>query len=356
MIKSFSFYQRGGSVHPSLMLVFTEQPIRYIMACFHPITAYRSHKDLTVNGKPKIYFDFSEAVANGFDTITLPCGRCSGCRLERSRQWAVRCVHEADCWPVNCFLTLTYNDDHVHSNGSLVKRDFQLFMKRLRKKCSGQGSYFNGEKICYPIRFFHCGEYGENLFRPHHHACIFNYDFPDKILWKVKNGNRLYRSPLLEKLWPDGYCLIGDVTWESAAYVARYIMKKVNGDMARFYYKNLDLESGELVDIEPEYITMSRRPGIGKIWYDRFCSDVYPKDFLTINGKKFRPPKYYDKCYELDDPENLEEIKKKRLEFSQANADNNTKERLKVREKVLNAKISRLVREFDNEKTSVQCV
>ena len=120
----------------------------------------------------------------------MPCGQCIGCRLERSRQWAIRCVHEASLWPDNCFVTLTFDDDNIISSGSLVKADFQKFMKRLRKRF-GKG-----------VRYFHCGEYGDLLGRPHHHACLFNFSFPDRYLWSSSGGVNLYRSPTLEELWP----------------------------------------------------------------------------------------------------------------------------------------------------------
>ena len=162
----------------------------------------------------------------------LPCGQCVGCRLERSRQWAIRCMHEAQMHEDNCFITLTFNPESLDDRSnpwSLDVRDFQLFMKRLRKKY-GAG-----------IRFYHCGEYGELNKRPHYHACIFGFDFPDKRLWKVTNsGHRLYISESLDELWPFGFCTIGNVTFESAAYVARYIMKKVNGDAAADHYEWID--------------------------------------------------------------------------------------------------------------------
>ena len=171
---------------------------------------------------------------------TVACGQCVGCRLERSRQWAIRCVHESQMHEQNCFITLTYSDEFLPENGSLQLKHFQDFMKRLRFHVGGG------------IRFFHCGEYGEENGRPHHHAIIFNHDFADKKVWKTNNGVVLYRSKILEELWPYGFATVGCVSFESAAYVARYITKKVNGDMADSHY----------LGREPEYITMSRRPGV----------------------------------------------------------------------------------------------
>ena len=228
------------------------------MPCVHPLTAWRGEwKD---NGKREIIFDRSKCKKIQPEEIKLPCGQCVGCRLERSRQWAMRCVHEASLHKENMFLTLTYDKDHLPASQSLVLEDFQKFMKRYRR-------YAN-----VPLRFFHCGEYGEITFRPHYHSCIFGHSFDDKILWATKNGNRLYTSRALNLLWGKGYCIIGDVTFDSAAYVARYIMKKITGEKAEEHYKGR----------KPEYVTMSRRPGIGKGWYDKWKEDIYPHDYVII--------------------------------------------------------------------------
>ena len=151
----------------------------------------------------------------------VPCGQCIGCRLERSRQWAIRCVHEASLHTDNCFITLTYSPDCLPSDGSLNHDDFQKFFKRLRKHIAPK-----------KIRYYMCGEYGEDLQqpsklgRPHFHACLFGLDFDDKQLYIVRDDVKLYTSATLEKIWGKGFVTIGDVTFESAAYVARYIAKK----------------------------------------------------------------------------------------------------------------------------------
>lgn len=306
------------------------------MPCFHPLTGYRS-KELSDKGKRQIVFN----KADGFQDlpVTLPCGQCVGCRLERSRQWAIRCMHEASLYDENCFITLTFSEaglalrcrDRGHDDTyGLDVRDFQLFMKRLRKRVGA-------------VRFYHCGEYGENFGRPHYHACIFGFDFPDKYYWrKSPQGHRIYRSSLLEELWPYGNCEIGSVTFESAAYVARYIMKKVNGDFAEDHYRIIDPETGEIFDRKPEYTTMSRRPGIGRGWLVKFTTDVYPSDFIVMNGATMRPPKYYDGQYEIMSPKELEKIKARRKKSMRKFVDNNTTDRLEVREQVLEARISSL--------------
>ncbi len=278
------------------------------MACLQPLRGFRSRR-LTEKGKRGIVFN----VKDGFTDlpVTLRCGRCISCRLERSRQWAMRCVHEASMHDANVFVTLTFSDQYLDPSGSLVKADFQLFMKRLRK-------YVDGVCMGQRVRFYHAGEYGEvcmtcrasrlrcmcNYFvpsigRPHHHVIIFGMDFSDKVLWKCVDGIRLYRSAVLEKLWPYGFASVGDVTFESAAYVARYVVKKITGKPAGAHY-------GARL---PEYSTMSRRPGIARPWFEQFKSDVFPLDEVVIRGGvKCRPPQYYSRLYSLTDPDDYGRI------------------------------------------------
>ena len=265
--------------------------------------------------------------------LTIPCGQCVGCRLERSRQWAVRCVHEASLHEDNCFITLTYNNESLPEDGSLNKKHFQDFMKRLRKK-------YKNKKI----RYYHCGEYGDKNFRPHYHAIIFGLQFDDQKLFTVNNGEKLYTSEKLEKLWPFGFSTIGTVTFESAAYVARYVMKKVNGKNAKNHYERVDSNTGEIYSLVPEYNTMSRRPGIASGWFDKYKDDVYPSDNIHLREKTFRPPKFYDKMYEHLMPNEMEKIKMQRMNNMQKHVKDNTAERLAVKEQVKHAQLNKLIR------------
>ena len=207
---------------------------------------------------------------------------------------------------------MTYDDYNLPEDMSLDVTHWQKFMKRLRKK--------TGSKM----RYFHCGEYGETFARPHYHACLFGYDFPDKELWKMTgkdNDVPLYRSRTLEKLWPSGFATIGEVTFESAAYCARYTMKKVTGRAAEAHYR------GRM----PEYCTMSRKPGLGMGWFEKWKDDVYPHGFVVVNGKKVQPPKYYDMQYELLSERDMSRLRGERKRNAKKHSDNNTKERLDVR-------------------------
>lgn len=284
------------------------------VTCYRPLTAWFS-KEVNPSGKRSMVFDASKA-ANRDEEIKLPCGQCIGCKLERSRQWAIRCVHEASLHEQNCFITLTFDENSLAARErpkSLDKREFQLFMKRLRKEFSDR-----------KIRFFHCGEYGDKNGRPHYHAILFGIDFEDKELMNLDREHPLYRSKTLERLWPFGFSTIGEMTFESAAYVARYCLKKITGDIALTHYAEIDYDSGEILyDRDPEYTTMSRgrrckdHPkdkypefvidcpncdgGIATRWYEQFKSDCYPKDWISLNGKKMKPPKFYEKKLEQDD-------------------------------------------------------
>ncbi|AXH75892.1 MAG: replication initiator protein [Microviridae sp.] len=288
------------------------------MPCYSPIKGYRdSSGNLFFHSKP------------GTNIFKVPCGQCVGCRLERSRQWAARCMNEASLHAENCFITLTYRD----APQSLDYRDFQLFMKRLRKH--------------FPkVRFYMCGEYGEEGNRPHFHACLFGINFPDR----VKFSRSLYRSPTLERLWPHGFSSIGEVTFESAAYVARYIMKKVTGDIAEQHYSYVDPDTGEVLQRVPEFSHMSLKPGIGAGWLDKYRSDVYPNGDMVVRGVESKAPRYYDKLYRRHDFQvNLnhdlfEELKAKRRLNARLAWRDSLDSRLVVRRKVAESRIKRLKR------------
>lgn len=297
------------------------------MTCYFPIEAFRLH------GETKLSFSWPKG-GNYLERLKVPCGQCIGCRLERSRQWAIRCVHEASLWEKNCFVTLTYSPENLPNPPSLDVRDWQLFAKRLRKRC-GAG-----------IRFFHCGEYGENFGRPHYHACLFNFSPPDLKLFKVVNGFNLYTSALLEDIWGLGFVTVGDVTFESAAYVARYIMKKVTGDLADDHYKRFD-ENGVVHFLKPEYTTMSRRPGIAQGWFSKFKTDVFPSDEVVLRGKQMRPPRYYDELYKREFPVDFEAVQHERYLNSKNYIDNNSEERLMVRHEVQLARLRKLPRNLE---------
>jgi hypothetical protein len=328
------------------------------MPCYRPLTAFRS-KDIGVSGKRKMVFKPELALGYGIGLEPIPqllaCGQCIGCRILYSGNWAVRGMHEASLYTDNSFITLTYDDEHLPSDMSLSLRHHQLFMKRLRKLFSNgitlpNGSVYQRKKI----RFFHCGEYGDKLGRPHYHTILFNLDFPDKTLHMERDGNKIYTSDILSKLWseprtnvPYGFVTIGSVTFQSIAYVARYCMKKITGERAEAHYTRVDANTGEVIHLKPEYVTMSRRPGVGKEWFEKFGNEVIRDDFVIMNGNKVKPPRYYDSQFELLNPEGFEAMKLERRRVGRLNKENNTPERLRVREIVKKSKFTILKRELE---------
>jgi len=355
------------------------------MSCTRPLQAYRSLNQVTENNSALIYF--KRPLTEPVEEVTLPCGQCLSCRISRSREWALRCIHEASQFEHNCFLTLTIAPENLtlknkpceQSNcpiyvrngkrceeGSLCKRDFQIFMKSLRKKFQGYEAIPGTKR--YPIRYFHCGEYGSKLQRPHHHAILFNFNFPDRTIWKrpdissaARNGGNqyiLYRSKILEKLWPHGFSTIGQVTWQSAAYVARYVTKKVNGDEAAIHYLkgHPDIETGECFYVEPEYISMSRMPGIGAFWFKKHGIQQYVKDYITHEGRIFPIPEFYDRLFGVENAKQLQQIKRERRKRACEIQEPTEKQRimrLQAKEAILNQRFKLLMRSIENDPKNV---
>lgn len=299
------------------------------MPCYSPITAYRARHP-NKSGKYPLVFNAQKGYVDR--KVQVPCGKCIGCRLEYSRQWAVRCVHEAQLHDESAFITLTYAPEHLPENRSISKEAVQKFMKRLRKKIECQ------------VRYFACGEYGEDKGRPHYHALIFGYSFPDKVPFKQNaRGEMLYTSDELAQVWPFGFNLIGPVTVESAAYVARYVVKKMkhpDPEVVAENYRYVDSETGEVHERTPEFCLMSRRPGLGAGWLEKYKKDT-DKDFVTIDGVKHGLNRFYDARLEAAG-EDMQRRKAKRA-AAIVKADQ-TPERLLAREKCRERKIERLKR------------
>ncbi|AXH73987.1 MAG: replication initiator protein [Microviridae sp.] len=237
-------------------------------------------------------------------------------------------MHEAQMHDANSFVTLTYRDEDCPV--SLQYRHFQLFMKRLRRSNRN-------------VRFYMCGEYGEEFGRPHYHAILFGKFFADREpLADYAAGQVLYRSAELEKLWPHGFSSIGDVTFDSAAYVARYVMKKVTGDRAEAHYLR-ETQSGQLVSVSPEFGQMSRRPGIGATWFEKFGSDVFSitRDGCRIGSVERKAPRFYDKCLAKVDPDRVEDLELRRYnKITPEVVAENEPERLAVRQVVAQARLA----------------
>lgn len=217
------------------------------------------------------------------------------------------------------------------------------FMRKLRAWARRQQKHLPKEQRT-KVRFFFAGEYGDESWRPHYHGILFGVDFPDRVPWKkTPNGDQLWTSSILEKLWGFGFTSIGMVTYQSAGYVARYCMKKVTGDQARSHYERVDPQSGEVSSLEPEFALMSLKPGIGARWFERFSTDVYPSDFVVMDGgPKGKPPRYYERLKKRTDALGLRAVKEERERRARDPKIRyeGTERRLAVREEVTKAKLS----------------
>ncbi|AXH75660.1 MAG: replication initiator protein [Microviridae sp.] len=294
------------------------------MACFSPLTAYRN----PAGGKPL----FSRRDSAGME-LKLPCGQCIGCRLEYSRVWAVRITHEASLHDQNCFVTLTYDDVHLPQNNTLVYRDLQLFIKRLRKSLSPR-----------KIRYYGAGEYGDQSGRAHYHVCLFGWRPGDLKYYSANKGNPLYTSDYLSDIWGLGYVTVGDVTFDSAAYVARYVVKKFKGNGVDDKLI-IDCDDDGVLNMRaPERALMSRRPGIGRNWIDQYGKYTYDHDHVIVNGRPVLPPRYYDTVYEITDVDKVEFVKRERRKNARTRKSDSTDARLRVRAQVKLAELNSLTR------------
>ena len=277
------------------------------MSCYYPLKAFvlGTNPDTGKNIIKVVSrsFDGKEYSETGFKQIGVPCGKCIGCRLDYSRTWADRMLAEASLYDSNLFLTLTYDNDHLPPKKedspihSLCKRDIQLFMKRLRKEFPDQR-----------IRFFAAGEYGPSSMRPHYHLILFNCVLPDlKFLRLSEIGHPYFVSETIDKLWNKGFHLIGKANWDTFAYTARYVVKKQKGANSSVYEK---------YNFEPEFSTMSRKPGIGRDFYDEHKEELYAYGefhFPTRDGDHtIKPCKYYDNLFDIEYPDIMTDIKQTR--------------------------------------------
>lgn len=287
---------------------------------------YLSHWDPEFKGY-EYYSEMNEKFmeqGSSWKCFKVPCGNCAGCQEQYSKTWAQRCLLESQLWPFNWFITLTYDDEHLHKEkvkdpntgieyeaqegGILEPRDWTLFMKRLRKE-------YNKEFHHQGIRFYAAGEYGDTTGRAHMHALLFNFPIPDAELkiHKIENGNPIFEYKRLERIWGNGFVSVAAVNWDTCAYVARYVMKKLKYKP----WKRTIYESGRT----PEFVRMSRKPGIGAGAFDE---EFYNFDEIILPGhngcaQRATPSRYFDKIYEKINPENMEKVKEERIRRAEAN-------------------------------------
>lgn len=296
------------------------------MSCYHPLKAMKQ-VDLRTGEFVKMQFiDFKPAakrnikVERGRTLLEtyeeIPCGKCTGCRMQYAENWAIRCILEARQWKDNCVITLTYNNEHLpkgkkidpntgeilEENVTLCKEDVQKFFKRLRKTYSKKYNQNN-------IRFFMCGEYGDKRGRPHYHVILFNCYIPDQEFFKFNNnGFKIYNSKEIEKIWGLGDVKINELSYEMCAYIARYVLKKQKDKGSKEWYEC----NGQV----PEFTNMSRRPGIAYKYFEKNKEKIYETEEIWLQTKKtlkaYKPGRYFDTKFEQENEEEFKKIKAKR--------------------------------------------
>lgn len=368
------------------------------MTCFHPRKAWQR---LGPDGKKVL--SFREYPPNPFkykwEKIQVPCRQCKGCRYDRAVSIGIRSFHESQAYNHNCFITLTVAPkwiETVFPDGSLRKEPFVLFAKRLRKfisqskdpevismiTCIDKPVWYNRGKWNRDlIRFLWCAEYGDKNKRPHYHACVYNFDFPDKKKAEMRNGIQYYSSKILDSLWSDpetkesyGMARIGELNMASSVYLGKYCSKRINFSpkkLERAFDGMLNDKDKKTFDIycdryfhpdtgvilNPEFVVFPRGFGLGRMFYEKHKSDFYhpiEEDscvHILRNGKaqSYKVPEYYDKLYSVQDPSGFERVKNGRVERARAHSQDNTPERLAVREELFNSRCRDKERNVYNE-------
>jgi hypothetical protein len=359
------------------------------MACTEPKKAWKVGS--TKDGKQKLTFKKPEKHWR-YEVQKIPCGKCISCKLGYSAEWAARGMHEFQTSGVACYITLTFNKEHIPWPPSIKKRHIQNFLKLYRKYLFDKyGGTIDRKSIKYlktrcnfkykpncPIKSIACGEYGKEAgHRPHYHLIIFGHEWTDKYFWKYSaSGAEIYRSPGLEKLWCDnkgrqkGYVTVQEVNYKAIQYVTRYTLKKQTANEREEYqynnvenvvydlyqHCNVDLKTGEVIDqveyekqlrkigLEPEFLLTSKN--IGKDWYNKYKADL-DKDYLMTAGVKQKVPRYYDKLLEKENPEKLLRIKEERRQKALLNKKETTNKRLLAKATVKNTQYKQLKRGLD---------
>lgn len=289
------------------------------LACTRHLRAYKGPNGIAFNSREG-YADMP---------LTLRCGACIGCRIDRQTGWMIRMMHELQMAEKACFATFTYNDDCVPDDHGLRVEHWQEAAKRIRANIGD-------------FRFFMAAEYGGDKLRPHYHAAIFGQDFTnDRVRVNVKGSPHYWwTNEAVTSAWRKGYVTVGELNSTTARYICNYMLKKVTGKKAKAAYERIDPLTGETWDVRPEFSTMSRRPGLGASWFDRYCDDVYPQDVVVLDGKKYRPPQFYDRLLQDRDPAMWRKVEARRNEWVQKHSEDLTPDRLEVKERIINARQS----------------
>lgn len=304
------------------------------MSCTNPISAQSYYCPAT--GLNAIRFKAPDFKPN----LELPCNKCKSCKLRKAKEWALRLWHESQMHEQNSYVTFTYADQNLPDYQDLEHRDWQLFIKRLRKSNPTQN-----------ITYFMCGEYGDATHRPHFHAILFGYYPPDAVYHRTEKGNRYYKSADLDRHWRQGFTDTSNVSYKNAGYVARYTLKKqLASEELQDRYTYLDV-NGDLQTRRFEYVRMStgREPGngIGASWFHKNHLNCIEQDLVRDpNGFACPIPRYYlNILRDLYCEDTFDFLAKRRLEKARANPDNSP-DRLRQKAVCAEAKVKLLPRPY----------
>ncbi|QCS36215.1 replication initiator protein [Capybara microvirus Cap1_SP_163] len=296
------------------------------MKCINPTYAYLVGSAPALDGiiSPRITFDHREAenyVMRHFPvqfssngslapwTIAFPCGRCYNCLTKKKKDMSVRLMHEASQHSECCFITLTYDNEHLPSvmcedgvvRATLVKKHLSAFLKRLRR--SLEYHHLGGR-----FRFFGVGEYGSKSYRPHYHLLIFGWSPRDVVPLFVRNGKQISRSLIIEKNWKYGFSTVSGFSPAVARYCARYCVKKMDDGIA-------------FDALCPVFtIASNRSGGIGASWFDAYGVESCRRGYCTARlGSdriaKYAIPEYYYRRLRRIDPVAFCEVRDARRQW-----------------------------------------
>jgi len=300
------------------------------MPCLTPLPAYRLE-----DGSISFRRDEPAAVSS----LVVPCKSCRWCRMDVARQWSVRAFHESLLTSASCFLTLTYSDDNLPHNGSLVRADLDDFCKRMREHCL--------RVLGVRIRFFGCGEYGERSLRPHYHLIVFGASFTDgTVCGRSGSGVDVLQSPTLDGLWGHGRAVFQSFNIYAAKYIAKYSLAKFDGDQAALLLPVTDPDTGEVLMRVPPFIKRPSRPALGIPFLERFTEDVYAYDEIVLpDGTTTGRVEAYDRWLAERDPERFEAVKDARLRSAIAGYRPDEADRLRARGFIMDQALAQYSRE-----------
>lgn len=289
--------------------------------CTSPLVAYPSPS----GGRPS----FVRPPGHSGRILELPCGQCLHCRIGREREWSTRLMHEALFYPgLSWFVTNTFAPEFALPDASVSKETGALYLKRCRHAFGA-------------IRYMQRAEYGERTHRAHYHYALFGPDLTDlRPARRNERGDQLYTSATLEKLWPYGFVEVAPLDAGSARYMSRYLVRSFKGEGLRPW--DFVSPDGVITEREPPFISMSRRPGIGRRYVERYGHELGAGDFVVVDGRKSPTPGYYHRVLEDLAPALAERLAAQREAFvysDKAKAERRPYRRA-AKAKVLSARLS----------------